>query len=824
MKPLINPILLPLLLFFCPFNKLTAGATLINGRVMDQQTRQGLPFSNIHLANTGIHVIADAGGKFRLSIPQQSNHTVLIISCLGYRTDSLEITGNQTTYDIYLSPLQSFLNEVVVTGVSKAMLLRENPVAIVTVSSKKIEQSAETNIIDVLAKNVAGLNVVKTGPNISKPFIRGLGYNRVLTLYDGIRQEGQQWGDEHGIEADAYNIGKAEVVKGPASIMYGSDALAGVVSLIPEIPARTDETLHGKYFTEYQSNHGLIGNGFRLGLSKKQWTYALRGSYRIAGNYRNQADGIVYNTGFRETNASVTVQHDHDKGFSNINLTIYNNLQGIPDGSRDSLSRRFTKQVNEGSLDDIKNRPVVSDKELTSYRLSPLHQHIQHYRVYSNNHYLLGNSSIDATLAFQQNIRKEFNHPTKTDQAGMYVQLTTIDYHFRYNAPVIVNTEISAGVNGMYQSNQNKHATDFPIPDYHLSDNGIYLFAKWKKGKLSITGGLRYDTRFLNGDDFYTGTDMVTGFGKRVYLPDTTGAVLQFPAFRKTFHGLSASMGITCQLSEKIHLKFNIGRGYRAPGITEFASNGLDPGAHIIYLGNRNFLPEFSLQEDVGLGYTGKDLSAAISLFNNNVSQYIYLSQLSDANGNAVTDVQGNKTFQYQQSAAQLYGAELNINLHPAAIKGFSMENAFSIVYGKNKKNVYQHMGTDGEFLPLMPPAKIASYISQEFYPGSTTIPEITLKAELEYCAAQNRYLGLYNTETATPGYALFGMSISTTIKFAKNNRIYLQLQGANLFDKVYQSNLSRLKYFEYYTASPDGTSGMYNMGRNICIKAILSF
>jgi iron complex outermembrane receptor protein len=317
---------------------------------------------------------------------------------------------------------------------------------------------------------------------------------------------------------------------------------------------------------------------------------------------------------------------------------------------------------------------------------------------------------------------------------------------------------------------------------------------------------------------------MTTGFGKKVYLPDTTGASLPFPSFRKIFHGVSASMGIAWQLSEKLHLKINVGRGYRAPGITEFASNGLDPGAHIIYLGNRDFLPEFSLQEDIGLGYTGKDFSAVISLFNNNISQYIYLSQLSDANGNPVLDVQGNKTFQYQQSAAQLYGAELNIDFHPAIIKGFSMENAFSVVYGKNKKAAYQHMGYDGEFLPLMPPAKIASAISQEFYPGSKTISAIALRAELEYCAAQNRYLRLYNTETATPGYVLFGVSISTTIKFSKENSIYLQLQGANLFDKLYQSHLSRLKYFEYYTSSPNGSTGMYNMGRNICIKAILSF
>src|SRR5690606_6436600 len=147
------------------------------------------------------------------------------------------------------------------------------------------------NIIDVLVKNVPGIKAVKTGPNISKPFIHGLGYNRVLTLYDGIRQEGQQYGDEHGIEIDDYNIEQAEVIKGPASLLYGSDAIAGVISLFPYIPKSNDGKLHGKYTSEYQTNNNLIGNGLRLDYSDEKWLFALNGSYRMAKNYRNPIDG-----------------------------------------------------------------------------------------------------------------------------------------------------------------------------------------------------------------------------------------------------------------------------------------------------------------------------------------------------------------------------------------------------------------------------------------------------------------------------------------------------------------------------------------------------
>ncbi len=804
--------------------QLSAKAQSIAGVVKDAATQQPIFSCNVLILRAAVGTTTDAFGKFKIRFPKNTPVAKLVFSSLGYVSDTIQISGETDFYEIALTPTQGILNEVVVTGVSKAMLLRENPVAVVSVGTKAIETTTESNIIDVLVKNVAGLNAVKTGPNISKPFIRGLGYNRVLTLYDGIRQEGQQWGDEHGIEADAYNISKAEVVKGPASIMYGSDAVAGVVSLMPEMPVNRDEKIQGKYFSEYQSNNGLVGNGIRFTYSKSHWAYALRGSYRIAKNYTNNIDGRVYNTGFREINASSTIQHFSNYGYSNLNVTLYDNLQGIPDGSRDSLTRKFTRQIYEGSNDDIKNRPVVPDAELNSYTLSPLHQHIQHYRIYSKNHYKAGNGDVDFLLAFQQNIRREYSHPTAAEQAGLFVRLNTFNYGFRYDAPTILNTEISVGVNGMYQNNKSKDATDFPIPDYNLFDIGSYIFAKWKKNKLTISAGLRYDNRYLKGSNFYTTTNAVTGFDRQVFLPDTAGAYLQFSAFNKAFNGTSLSIGATCQLNEHLNLKANISRGYRAPSITEFASNGLDPGAHIIYLGNRNFVPEFSFQQDIGFDIQYKNFSATTSVFNNNIEHYIYLSQLTDANGNAVLDAQGNKTFQYQQAKAQLYGLEAAFSLHPTSIKGFSFDNSFSLIYACNKSSDFKGKGVDGEYLPLIPPAKLLSSVNEEFKTKSKMFSSVKLKAETEYSAPQNRYLALNNTETATPAFILFNFSINSQINYSKTNAIQFQVQVNNVFDKAYQSNLSRLKYFEYFESSPNGHSGMYSMGRNICLKTIVPF
>jgi len=810
------------IIIFLLYSLTTFGQT-ITGTIRDSETQEPLSFCNILLLDSNNGTTSDSNGKFKIEIPSAFPNPKLIVSYMGYKTETFSIASLKNECIIYLKSEEKTLDEIVVTGVSKATSIKENPVSVALISSKAIERTIESNIIDVLVRNTPGLNAVKTGPNISKPFIRGLGYNRVLTLYDGVRQEGQQWGDEHGIEVDAYNIERAEVIKGPASLMYGSDALAGVVSMFPFKPKEKGKVT-GRFLSEYQSNNGLFGNGLRLAYANKHWHWALSSSYRIAKNYTNRIDGRVYNTGFDEKNASGMIGYTSKKGDSHLNFTLYDNLQGIPDGSRDSLTRKFTKQIYEGSLDDIKNRPVLLETELNSYKLSPLHQHIQHYRIYANNQYLIGKGDVNVLLGFQQNIRREYNHPTDPEQPGLYVRLNTINYGLRYNAPEFSNIEVSVGVNGMYQSNKNKDATDFPIPDFNLLDVGSYGFIKWKQNKWTVSGGVRYDVRHLTSNDFYTRKNPANGFAQQVHLPDTANATLQFPALTQAFNGTSLSIGATYSINEQLSLKANISKGYRAPNISEIASNGLDPGAHIVYIGNRNFVPEFNFQQDVGINGTFKNVSLSISIFNNIVQHYIYLSQLVDAQGNPIELVQGNKTFQYQQASAQLYGMEATLDVHPQSLKGFNFNSNFSMVIGNNTKSELKNKGVEGQYLPFIPPLKILNSVSQELKVKNKIIPTLNVKADLDFSAAQNRYLALYNTETATKGYTLFNVALGADVKYAKSSTMQIQFQVNNVFNTVYQSNLSRLKYFEYYAQSPNGHLGMYGMGRNICVKVNIPF
>jgi outer membrane receptor protein involved in Fe transport len=524
-------------------------------------------------------------------------------------------------------------------------------------------------------------------------------------------------------------------------------------------------------------------------------------------------------------NGSAFLGYHNAQGYSHLNFTIYDNRQGIPDGSRDSLTRKFTYQIYESQgentllpqVDNLKDRPIVPNNVLNSYGLSPLSQRIQDYRLYTDNFYHLGQSDIKASLGFEQNVRREYNHPTDPEQAGEYIVLNTLDYGVRYNAPSFLNIEPSFGVNGMYQTNTNKDATDFPIPAYHLFDAGTYAYLKWKQDAWTIAGGLRYDHRSENGDEMYIGTDPATGFFRQV-AGDTAGAIQQFPAFNLDFRGISGSIGTTYQINDELSFKTNIARGYRSPNITEIASNGLDPGAHIVYKGNLDFKPEFSLQEDAGLSGTYPNVSFNLTAFNNYIQNFIYEDQEVDKNGNPVVIIPGNRTLQYQATNAQLYGMDATLNIYPEDWKAFHFDNAFSLVYGYNLNPKYKDAGVNGEYLPFIPPPRWLSSVSY------AVAPDVTLKAENDLNLAQNRYLGLYLTETFTAAYDLVNISVNGGINYGNGHRLQWLVAVDNLMNTAYQNHLSRLQYFEYYTASPSGHLGIYNMGRNVCFKVIVPF
>ena len=789
----------------------------LTGKVIDKKTGLPLEGASVYFPDLKTGTATTAKGMYTINNLPNGNY-VVEVKFIGYRSvlQNIAIQGN-LILDFSLEPSVVEENEVVVTGTSKATSIRKNPVPVVAIGKQYLQQNLSTNIIDAIAK-VPGINAVTTGPNVAKPYIRGLGFSRILTLYDGVRQEGQQWGDEHGIEVDQNSVEKVEVVKGPASLIYGSDALAGVINLIPAnfpSPGKTQ----GDISAEYQTNNGSIGGSAMLSGNKNSIVWRGRISYKEATNYRNKYDGRVYNTGFKETDINGMMGINKTWGYSHVGFSMFNDLQDIPDGSRDSATRRFTKQITEA--DTI--RPIVTDEELRSYKIPALHQHVQHYRIYTANNFVLKSwGRIALNLGYQKSIRREYSHPV-IPVPGLYLSLNTYSYDAKYYLPEKNGWSITAGANGMYQNNDAEKGTEFVIPSYKQFDLGPFVFAKKSYKNLELAAGIRYDIRSFNNSALFTKPDAVTGFDKAVHGADTVGATRAFYDYKHTFSGVTGSLGATYSFSKTFNAKFNIARGYRSPNISEISANGVHPGTNIYQLGNLNFKPEFSLQEDIGLNYNSEHITVNLELFNNNIQNYIFNQKLLNSAGQDSVIIPGNETFQFQAARAHLYGTEITIDLHPHPLDWLHFENSLSLVYGNNKGVSGKALNDSAKYLPFIPPLHTYSELRANLKPKSGAFANLFAKLQYEWYAKQDRAYLEFGTETPTPGYSLFNVGVGGDVINKKKKTIFnFSLLGNNIFDVAYQSHLNRLKYFEPYPGNASGRNGIYNMGRNFAVK--LSF
>ena len=526
----------------------------LSGKVLDSATGRGIAGASVYIADLKLGAISDESGFYHFANLPTGTYLVEA-HAIGHSTQIKNVTVTEKAVLDFLLGLQyTEESPVVITGLSKATQIKRSPVPIVTMNHQALVTIQSTNIIDAITR-LPGVTQLTTGPNVSKPFIRGLGYNRILTLYDGVRQEGQQWGDEHGIEVDQYGVDRAEVIKGPASLTYGSDALAGVVNLIPTPPA-AEGKIQGDVLAEFQSNNGLFGGSAMLEGTKNGFEWMGRLSHKQASNYSDPVDGRVYNTAFNENDATISLGLHRAFGYAHLNISMYDNLQEIPDGSRDSATRQFTKQITDSDA----YRPVVTNQELHSYAITTLHQHVQLFHAYSTNNFALGTGRLTVNLGFERSVRREYSHPQQPDVPGLYLQLNSYVYDVKYYFPSFNGWDITTGLNGMYQQNTATNGTEFIIPSFNQFDIGPFAMLKKTFGKLDIAGGLRFDSRSFTNQEMYTVSNGID-YDTPVYGPDTVGAYQAFPYYHKIFSGYSGSLGLTYSFSNKWSAKANISQG-----------------------------------------------------------------------------------------------------------------------------------------------------------------------------------------------------------------------------------------------------------------------
>lgn len=804
-----------------------ANSGSINGRITDKADTTAIVGATVYIPDLRVGTTTDVNGAFHIDDLPKGTYLIQI-SNVGYATLNQKVnTQTAANLEIQLSQSRIEAGEVVITGVSKATEIKRDPVPMLAVGKAYIqEHAAAGNVIDQIA-NLPGVSAVSTGPNVSKPFIRGLGYNRVVTAQDGIRQEGQQWGDEHGIEVDQNSIDRVEVIKGPASLSFGPDAIGGVVNLITPSPL-AEGNIAGALTGVYGTNNGLMNGSLKLQGNNNGFVWGAVLSSKQAKNYQNDRDGRVYGTNFKEKDARVMFGLNKSWGYSHFNVSMFDDKQAIPDGSRDSLTRKFTRQITE----EDEERPIVPQSDLNSYALPTLHQRVQLYRIYNNSSFHLGNGNLLLNLGYQYSHRREYTHPTQPDIPGLNLELSSYTYDAKYNFNIGDGYETTVGINGMYQNNVLGNSTSFPIPAYTQFDIGPFIVVKKNFGKLDVSAGARYDTRSFNGKAAYVdNTDETFPSLYTGPSPETAPNVSQqFPALKKTFSGASGSAGASYNFSEKFLVKANIATGFRSPSIAELSANGPDPGSQIYHVGNSDFKPEYSVQGDVGAFLTLPNVTASAELFANNIENYIFQQQVVDANGVPVlVDANGTESpngiynkFTFVQTKARILGGEFNLDIHP--LPWLHFENSLALTYGTN-------LGSGGavpdslKYLPFIPPVHTHSELRADYDKGFGRFKHVYAFAGFDHFAAQDRYFSAYGTETYTAGYNLLSAGIGgALVNKAGKKLLELYVEGTNLGNTNYQSNMSRLKYFDNPSVPAGVQPGIFNMGRNISFRLVVPF
>lgn len=765
----------------------------IRGVVTNVRTGMPVNGANIYIEEAKTGVASDSLGHFLIrNIPP--GHYLIEFSHIGFSpiAQHVDIVDN-VEINIALSPTIIENQGVTVTGVTNATSIRKSPISVISVRREELLRTVGTNAVDALTRQT-GISQVSTGPAISKPVIRGLGYNRVVVINDGVRQEGQQWGDEHGLELDDASIQRAEIVKGPASLIYGSDALAGVVNLITNVPV-AEGTIKGNLLGNYQSNNRLQSYHGNIAGNLNGFSWNAYGTIKSAGDYQNRFDGRVLNSRFNERNFGGYIGINKGWGYSHLIFSRFDQRAGIVEGDRDAATGRFllfpaSPIEREATEADLKGRkPVVP------------YQSIQHNKIAWNNSINFGKHRFKIDGAFQNNQRQEFGNAEEPGETELFFDLKTATYNLHWNLPEMNHWRTTFGLNGMYQQNTNK-GEERIIPDYHFNDIGTFVFAQGIFEDYTLSGGMRFDNRFMKSKEFSENGDT------------------KFAAFSRHFSNVSGSAGISYDANEHLILKANLASGFRAPNLAELASNGAHEGTNRFEYGSKDLRSEKSLQADLGTVLDFEHISINLSGFYNGVKDFIYYRKLAGAaGGDSLVHLDGEDltAYQFSQNNARLTGLEVDVDLHPHPLHWLHFQNKLSYVRGR-----FQQPVDGSNNLPLIPATRWTSELRGNFEKVGNSLSNIYIRIEADHFFKQDHPFYGYHTETVTPAYTLLNAGIGADVQLKNRTLFSLHIAAQNIADEAYQNHLSRLKYTD--TNHVTGREGVFNVGRNFSVKVNVPF
>ena len=622
---------------FIGFSAMLQAQNTISGTVTGAQNQ---PIIGVSIYAPELHkgTSTDENGNYSLSnLP--NGKIKLTFAYIGFATQNkiLNLQNKENTLDIILDETEFLMDEVIVsTAFNK--IQSQNVMKVEHSTIKEMQQKGTATLIEGL-ETIPGVSQISTGTSIGKPVIRGLSGNRVLVYSQGVRIENQQFGDEHGLGLNDAGVESVEVIKGPASLLYGSDALGGVLYFNPEKFADTN-TFKGDFSQRLFSN--TLGSNTSLGLktSGKNWKFLARGTYNTHSDYAIAGGDRVTNTRYNETDFKTGIGYSNSK-ISSVFRYNYNKLDlGIP--------------ANGVAEQTTSKKTVFPSQAINNNLLS------------WNTVFFFKNTKLDVDLGYIDNDRSELEDG---NIAVLEMKLRTFNFDAKFHLPKLAQIETIIGIQGMNQTNTNS-GEEFLIPNAKTNDFGFFGTGNYEWKSNVLQAGLRFDTRKI--------VTVAQG------IPGSEGS---FKALDKSFNSFNASLGYKTNLDKDLTFRLNIASGFRAPNLAELTSNGVHEGTNRYEVGSSNLKTEQNVQTDLNLEYKSEHVEFFANVFYNHINNYIYTSPT----GEVIND---NAVFDYIQNDAKLFGGEIGLHFHPHPLDWLHYETSFENVTGKKQ---------DGDFLPFIP-------------------------------------------------------------------------------------------------------------------------
>jgi len=655
---------------------------IITGKISDCDTNEPLPGAIVYISYIHKGVVSDENGYFQC-LKVQKGYFDLTVSLLGYQTEIITVDADsiENEYHICLKEQIFETQEVIISG-NKHSLQHENATDIQSVKLD-IYTELEPNFLNNLAKQ-PGIDMISKGNGLQKPVIRGLSNTNILIIDNGIRKENYQFSENHPFLIDDNGTERIEIIKGPASLLYGSDAVGGVIFLVPEkttLQNTTEGGITGKYS---MNDKGLATKLFLKGAGTKAH-YGINFGLKSFTDYFDADNIQVPNSRFNTLSIKANAGFSYKIGKTDV-FADYNKTKiGMTVPGAVALIKK-NERNNDIWYQDLNSKIIAVKNKIFFHRLM-----------------------FDADLSYQANRRKLFTvgeeHEEEHEHHEVDMNLTTYSYLLKATYSISNTMQFIPGIQGMYQTNTNFEAHEHIIPDASLIDLSLFaLFTGNYYKKLHISTGIRFDHRHI------------------ITVEEESRAEIE-----RTYDNISYSSGFTWQVSDKLLFRSNFASAHRTPNIAELTQNG-SHGA-VFELGNPDLKTQVNYEPDLSFHYHGDCILFEVSGYYNFIKRFIWLGNTGLFSDSELP------IYQYSQTDASINGFETGLKIMPLNfIKLFA---SYSFINA---------LKADGSYLPFIPQKKIRNELI--IHPKKKIIGlNVKTKIESVYAFDQT-HISEFETET----------------------------------------------------------------------------